>query len=80
MSAVETKGSVPKGITSTEDMVKEMEEDQLRVVREALVKASQVKNPRDMWLLVHDTLNLLTLILAPEVPKASSGDYPYKPK
>lgn len=66
-------------IRGARDMVKELEEDQLRHVRESLVKASEVKDPTDMWYLIRDILNLLTLILYPEVPKESKVEYPYKP-
>lgn len=76
---MERKGRVPKEITSAKVTVKELEEDQLIHVRESLVKASKVRDATDMWYLVRDILNLLTLILYPEVPKEEKSEYPYKP-
>lgn len=38
----------------------------LETVRKALRKAVKLKDPRDMWHVVKDCLDLLTLILVPE--------------
>jgi len=40
----------------------------LEDVRVALRKCAEAKDPREMWFLLRDTLNLLTMIIVPEPP------------
>jgi len=40
------------------------DEKDLDEVRAALRKAAQIEDPREMWFLVRDALNLLTLIVS----------------
>jgi len=44
------------------------DEKDLEEVRSALRKAAEVKDPRAMWYLVRDTLNLLTMIVVQGSP------------
>jgi len=52
-------------IKSSEDQVKDLEAQELERVREMLKKAAEIKDPRQMWFMVRDILNLLTLIIVP---------------
>jgi len=37
----------------------------MEYIRETLRKAADIQSPRDMWYVLHDLLNLLTMIVAP---------------
>lgn len=54
-----------EGVKSYQDEAKELEEKKFDEVRDMLRKAADVEDPRDMWLLVRDILNLLTLLITP---------------
>lgn len=40
-------------------------EKDLAEIRELLRKAAEIKDPRDLWFMVRDILNLLTLLIVP---------------
>jgi len=45
--------------------MEEKDKKDLEEVRKALRKAANVEDPRDMWILVKESLDLLTLIVSP---------------
>ena len=51
----------------------ELKKQSIDEIREFLKKAATIKDPREMWYMVQDILNLLTMIIVPEPDVPVSG-------
>ena len=54
-----------EGVKSYVDDARELQKKAIDDVRDKLRKAAELEDPRDMWYLVRDILNLLTLLITP---------------
>jgi len=63
-----------EGVKTYQDTAKEIQDKKIEDVRAALRKAAEIKNPEDMWYVVRDILNLLTLLIVPAPQVVTSED------
>jgi len=64
-----------RGMSQKKTPKRDQKRDQkdLAFIRTSLVKAGEVQDPRELWYVVKELLDLLTMIIVPDFPRVQVG-------